>query len=244
MKVNEYYRASSLEDAYRKLQEDPRNVILAGGLWIKKIGQDLNALVDLSTLGVNKISENETYFIKDENKDKLLTVGSLSKSGHGDSSKLRGLYMYVDLQNCTMSGTVSYDVKDPYYTKAKASDIIGNEGGSRVLKRQVLNYEGCPIVKCDNNGRLRIVLKWKTNLTEQNYVQTGINKTGFGNGAACIIDPNLTTNLPNNVVEADKDITVEINDVKKDDIIWMKGIPVTGQYADLDIISVSIIQDV
>lgn len=63
MKVNEYYRASSLEDAYRKLQEDPKNVILAGGLWIKKIGQDLNALVDLSTLGLNKISENEKEVI-------------------------------------------------------------------------------------------------------------------------------------------------------------------------------------
>ena len=59
MKVNEYYRASSLEDAYQKLQEDPKNVILAGGLWIKKMGQSYNALIDLSTLGLNKISETE-----------------------------------------------------------------------------------------------------------------------------------------------------------------------------------------
>ena len=63
MKVNEYYRASSLEDAYRKLQEDPRNVILAGGLWIKKMGQDVNALLDLSTLGLNQISETKSEVI-------------------------------------------------------------------------------------------------------------------------------------------------------------------------------------
>jgi CO/xanthine dehydrogenase FAD-binding subunit len=63
MKVNEYYRASSLEDAYQKLQEDPRNAILAGGLWIKKMGQAQNVLVDLSTLGLNKISENEKEVI-------------------------------------------------------------------------------------------------------------------------------------------------------------------------------------
>ena len=63
MKVNEYYRASSLEDAYRKLQEDPRNVILAGGLWIKKMGQDINTLLDLSTLGLNQISETNEEVI-------------------------------------------------------------------------------------------------------------------------------------------------------------------------------------
>lgn len=63
MKVNEYYRASSLEDAYRKFQEDPRNVILAGGLWIKKMGQSINTLIDLSTLGLNKISENNDEVI-------------------------------------------------------------------------------------------------------------------------------------------------------------------------------------
>lgn len=63
MKVNEYYRASSLEDAYLKLQEDPKNVILAGGLWIKKIGQNVNTLVDLSTLGLNQISENKDEVI-------------------------------------------------------------------------------------------------------------------------------------------------------------------------------------
>ena len=63
MKVNEYYRASSLEDAYQKLQEDSKNVILAGGLWIKKMGQSYNALIDLSTLGLNKISETSEEVI-------------------------------------------------------------------------------------------------------------------------------------------------------------------------------------
>ena len=57
MKVNEYYRPSSLEDAYHKLQEDPKNTLLAGGLWIKKMGLSVNCLIDLSTLGLNKISE-------------------------------------------------------------------------------------------------------------------------------------------------------------------------------------------
>ncbi len=63
MKINEYYRPSSLEDAYLKLQEDSKNVILAGGLWIKKMGQSINTIVDLSTLGLNQISENKNEVI-------------------------------------------------------------------------------------------------------------------------------------------------------------------------------------
>ena len=63
MRANEYYRASSLEDAYSKFQEDPKNVILAGGLWIKKIGQSHNTLIDLSTLGLNQISETKDEVI-------------------------------------------------------------------------------------------------------------------------------------------------------------------------------------
>jgi len=63
MRAKEYYRASSLEDAYQKLQEDAKNVLLAGGLWIKKIGQSYNTLIDLSTLGLNQISENKDEII-------------------------------------------------------------------------------------------------------------------------------------------------------------------------------------
>ena len=63
MKVNEYYRASSLLDAYQKLQESPKNAILAGGLWMKKMGQSYDTLIDISTLGLNKISESKDEVI-------------------------------------------------------------------------------------------------------------------------------------------------------------------------------------
>lgn len=63
MKVNEYYRASSLEDAYQKLQESPKNAILAGGLWMKKMGQSYDALIDLSKLGLDQIKETKEEVI-------------------------------------------------------------------------------------------------------------------------------------------------------------------------------------
>ena len=77
MKVNEYYRASSLEDAYQKLQESPKNAIIAGGLWMKKMGQSYDTLIDLSKLGLDTISET-----KDE-----IIVGALATQRDFENSK-------------------------------------------------------------------------------------------------------------------------------------------------------------
>jgi CO/xanthine dehydrogenase FAD-binding subunit len=78
MKVNEYYRASSIEDAYQKLQASPKNAILAGGLWMKKMGQSYDSLIDLSKLGLDKISET-----KDE-----VIVGSMVSQRDFEDSKI------------------------------------------------------------------------------------------------------------------------------------------------------------
>lgn len=58
MRATNFYRATSIDDAYKKMLEDPRNTILAGGLWIKKMGQSYNTLIDISGLELNKISED------------------------------------------------------------------------------------------------------------------------------------------------------------------------------------------
>ena len=78
MKVNAYYRASSLEDAYQKLQASPKNAIVAGGLWMKKMGQSYDSLIDLSKLGLDKISET-----KDE-----VIVGSMVSQRDFEDSKI------------------------------------------------------------------------------------------------------------------------------------------------------------
>ena len=147
MKVNEYYRASSLDDAYRKLQEDPKNVILAGGLWIKKMGQSVNALVDLSTLGLDRISES-----KDE-----VVVGSMTTQREFENSPIiRNLFndsiafavrevMGVNFRNlATIGGSIMgrfpfsdvicgllpYDVSLEFYPEARMS------------LEEYLNYKG------------------------------------------------------------------------------------------------------
>lgn len=61
LRTNNYYRATSLEDAYSKLNENPKNAIVAGGLWMKKTGLQYDTLIDLSNLGLNQITEKNGF---------------------------------------------------------------------------------------------------------------------------------------------------------------------------------------
>lgn len=59
MRIEQYYLAQSLDDAYAKLKEDPKNVILGGGLWLKKMNAPIKAAIDLSNLGLDEIIETK-----------------------------------------------------------------------------------------------------------------------------------------------------------------------------------------
>lgn len=61
MRAKNFYRASSLEDAYHKLLENPKNALIAGGLWIKKMGQNYETLIDISHLNLNQITEDKDF---------------------------------------------------------------------------------------------------------------------------------------------------------------------------------------
>ena len=147
MKVNEYYRPSSLEDAYKKLQEDPRNMLLAGGLWIKKMGLATNCLIDLSSLSLNRI----------EDKPNEVIVGSMvTQRDFENSPIIKSLYngsiafavrevMGVNFRNlATVGGSIMgrytfsdvicgllpYDVKLEFYPKQEMSleDYLNYKG--------------------------------------------------------------------------------------------------------------------
>ena len=61
MKAKSFQRVSSLEDAYKLVKESPRNKIVAGGLWLKKGNADVDVLIDLSLLGLDKIEDKKDY---------------------------------------------------------------------------------------------------------------------------------------------------------------------------------------
>ena len=61
MKAKSFLRASSLEEAYKLVKESPRNKIVAGGLWLKKGNMEVDTLIDLSLLGLDKIEDKKDY---------------------------------------------------------------------------------------------------------------------------------------------------------------------------------------
>ena len=61
MKAKSFQRVSSLEEAYKLVKESPRNKIVAGGLWLKKGNADVDTLIDLSLLGLDKIEDKKDY---------------------------------------------------------------------------------------------------------------------------------------------------------------------------------------
>ena len=61
MKAKSFQRVSSLEEAYKLVKESPRNKIVAGGLWLKKGNADVDTLIDLSLLGLDKIEDEKDY---------------------------------------------------------------------------------------------------------------------------------------------------------------------------------------
>ncbi len=147
MKVLEYYRASSLEDAYKKLTSSPKNVILGGGLWLKKLGQSYDALIDLSKLGLDKIEDK---------KDEVVVGSMVTQRDFENSPVIKTLYggaiafsvrevMGVNFRNLAtiggsimgrypfsdvITGLLPYDVKLEFYPAQEMS------------LEEYLNYKG------------------------------------------------------------------------------------------------------
>lgn len=86
MKIQQYYRPTSVEDAYQKLIENPKNLLLAGGFWLKKMNQYYDTIIDLSALNLNQIRENEEFVI----------VGSMVSQRDFENSKIIQ-YLFNDM---------------------------------------------------------------------------------------------------------------------------------------------------
>lgn len=61
MKANAYVSVASWQEAYKLLKASPRNKIVGGGLWLKKGNAQVDTLIDLSKLGLDKIIDKGEY---------------------------------------------------------------------------------------------------------------------------------------------------------------------------------------
>ena len=84
MKVNSYVSVGSWQEAYKLLKASPKNKILGGGLWLKKGNADVDTLIDLSKLNLNKIEDKGAYIeIGSMVSQRELEVSPLIKSFSG-----------------------------------------------------------------------------------------------------------------------------------------------------------------
>jgi len=58
MKVNHYFAASSLEEAYQAISTNPQSMIIGGGAWMKLTYKIVDTLVSLDHLHLDTISES------------------------------------------------------------------------------------------------------------------------------------------------------------------------------------------
>ncbi len=78
MKANSFVSVGSWQEAYKLLKASPKNKILGGGLWLKKGNAQVDTLIDLSRLNLNKI----------EDKGSFIEVGSMVSQRELETSSI------------------------------------------------------------------------------------------------------------------------------------------------------------
>lgn len=61
MDVQHYLKPKTLKEAHETLLQNPKNVLLAGGLWLKRSTPSAEVLIDLGGLGLDKIVDQGDY---------------------------------------------------------------------------------------------------------------------------------------------------------------------------------------
>jgi len=62
MEIVNYFKAKTIEDAYEKLQENPSNLIIGGGAWLRLSSKTVDTAIDLEHVGLNQIKETKEEF--------------------------------------------------------------------------------------------------------------------------------------------------------------------------------------
>lgn len=59
MRMKEFYRADSIENAYQKLTEKKDNLIIGGGAWLKLTNKEVDTVIDLEKCNLDYIKESK-----------------------------------------------------------------------------------------------------------------------------------------------------------------------------------------
>ncbi|MBN2557284.1 MAG: FAD binding domain-containing protein [Clostridia bacterium] len=106
MKIREYRRPETMEEAYGILNDGGENAVIGGGAWIRMLPRELDAAVDISGLGLGTIKkEDGRYEI-----GSMVTLRQVemfkpfSELFNGIISKSAGAIMGVSIRNIATAG--------------------------------------------------------------------------------------------------------------------------------------------
>ena len=122
------------------------NVVVNSGISLQKQGEEelYNNYLYLT------VADDEIYYVNDKDKNKVKSAGTLTYSG--SSNTVRDIGLKESASAFTKSGSWTLNIYDPYWTKKKVSEVLGNSGSTQAYGSTVMNYEGCPFVRCDTAG--------------------------------------------------------------------------------------------
>lgn len=109
LKIKDYYKAQSLEDAYTVLYENDSNIIIAGGAWLKQGKKQVNTAIDITMIGLNEITatENTIEIGAMASLRQIETSDLIIKQSNGILSEAINHIMGVGIRNiATLGGSV------------------------------------------------------------------------------------------------------------------------------------------
>ena len=183
-----------------------------------------------------------TYQEEIEKIKSLKTLQWLMRDG-GDSDTYRGWYLRTNGTGAWTGTGPSVEIYGVYKHKVKLADTVMNGVAKKALDEDVLSYEGTPVTKVTEDGTLRFAMTWNANVSAEDYVRLGLKINSRFNNSDAVSIESVETNLPNNLARMNETITVEVKNMKKNDVLWLKGVPVASDYAYLTIENVELVRN-
>lgn len=167
LRMKEYVKAKSVEEAFELLQKNRRNRILGGMMWIRLQDMQISAGIDLSECGLGKIEETEDEVI----------IGAMVTLRELETSPVTaGLY----------DGVISRSVKDIVGVQFRNTATIGGSIFSRFGFSDILTALLC--LPCDvvlhQGGRMALAEFAERNVEKDILTHLIIKK---GRGRACYL---------------------------------------------------------
>ena len=109
LKIKEYFKAPSLDQAYTALLEDDSNILIAGGAWLRQSNKQVNKAIDITMIGLNEITatDNTIEIGAMASLRQIETSEIISKQFNGILSNAVGKIMGIPIRNiATIGGSI------------------------------------------------------------------------------------------------------------------------------------------